>query len=369
MILNLLVRLFQPRCRNEIGAIQACLTGMIMMIYCSAHVPLYGQSAPASLSSDSEASEPRTSSTAMLPADLRDYEISPDDLLYVYVFDVPDLSREYRVSPNGSIDLPLLPEPIAAGGLTPSQLSRVIRERLIASRLIGNPRVTVQVKESRMHSVAITGAVKRPQIYPVFGQTTFLDLLSQAEGLRDDAGNTAIITRGEVAERHLQTNEHVEGGQQPAIPATLIVDLRRLLEGGDATSNPVIYPGDRVTVPHAGVFYVLGAVNKPGGYNLRDAQQPTTVLMAIATAGNMTSTAKSQSAVLVRRNAQAPGGREEITLNLKEIASGHLSDQRLRADDIVFVPQSGGKQAAHAVLSAFGAIITTTTSGILIYGR
>lgn len=43
--------------------------------------------------------------------------------------------------------------------------------------------MTVEVKESRVHSVAITGAVNRPQIYSVFGQTTFLDLLSQAEGL------------------------------------------------------------------------------------------------------------------------------------------------------------------------------------------
>jgi polysaccharide export outer membrane protein len=228
---------------------------------------------------------------------------------------------------------------------------------------VANAQVTVEVKESRIHSVAITGAVKRPQIYPVFGQTTFLDLLSQAEGLTDDAGSTAIITRGNVARRR-----QGEENQQSAGTSTVKVDLKALLEDQDSGSNPIVYPGDRVTVPHAGVFYVLGAVNRPGGYNLRDAKEPITVLMALATAGDITSTAKKQKAVLIRKNSQSPAERE-IALNLQEIASGRAADLKMKSEDVLFVPESAGKKAGRAVLSAVGAVATTSTSGLIVYRR
>ena len=359
---------FQRRCRIE-GALEAFLAVTIVFVFSDSVVSLRAQGDPDSSSIHSDASQSGTESPGVRPADLKDYQVSPDDLLEVSVFDVPELSRQYRVSPNGSIHLPLLSESISAAGLTPSQLSEAISDRLRSSRLVGNPRVTVEVKEFRVHSVAITGAVKRPQIYPVFGRTTFLDLLSQAEGLADDAGSTAIVTRGEVALGHLELRKQGEDSQQPTTAANVAVDLKQLLETGDTKSNPILYPGDRVTVPHAGVFYVLGAVNRPGGYNLRDAQEPITVLMALATAGDMTPNAKRQSAVLIRKNAQAPGGREEIALNLKEIASGRVPDQKMQASDVLLVPESGGKKAGRAVLSAFGAITTSTASGVLIYRR
>jgi hypothetical protein len=41
----------------------------------------------------------------------------------------------------------------------------------------------------------------------------------------------------------------------------------------------------------------------------------------------------------------------------------------MQADDILFVPESNGKKAAHATLAAFGAMATSTTSGVIVYGR
>jgi polysaccharide biosynthesis/export protein len=315
-------------------------------------------SAAPNLSSSSTPAKPVDANAADQP----DYVISQDDLLDIYVFDVPDLSRQYRVSPNGTIQLPLLPDSIPAAGKTRFQLSRAITETLRDRRLVANAHVAVEVKESRVHSVAITGAVKRPQIYPVFGQTTLLDLLSQAEGLADDAGSAAFITRGDVARRR-----QLEEKQPASENSSIRVDLKRLLEGEDVAPNPIVYPGDRVTVPHAGVFYVLGAVNRPGGYNLKDAQESVTVLMALATAGDSTSTAKRQ-VVLIRKESKS-GARREITLNLKEIASGRAGDQKMQPNDILFVPDSNGKKAGRALLSAAGAITTSTTSGVIVYRR
>ena len=108
--------------------------------------------------------------------------ISADDVLEVYVMDVPELSRQYRVSPSGTVDLPLLPNSVPAAGLTPSQLSDAVAKQLRNRGLVTNPHIVITIVSSRVKAVSITGAVKMPQIYPVFGRTTLLDVLSQSQG-------------------------------------------------------------------------------------------------------------------------------------------------------------------------------------------
>src|SRR2546427_310633 len=122
--------------------------------------------------------------------------ISPDDLLEVYVVDVAEISREYRVSPGGSITVPLLNDPIPATGLVPAQLAQAIGERLRAAGMVTNPQVTVAIKESRLRCVAVTGAVSRPQLYPFSGRTTLLDVISQAGGLAEEAGRAGATSPG-----------------------------------------------------------------------------------------------------------------------------------------------------------------------------
>jgi polysaccharide export outer membrane protein len=215
--------------------------------------------------------------------------------------------------------------------------------------MVTHPRVTVQVKESRIHSIAIMGAVKRPQIYPLFGSATLLDALSEAEGLAQDAGNTAIVTRGETAVRRLESEQggQVKPGAQEAVSRKITVDLRRLLEDGDTSLNLDLYPGDRVMVQRAGIVYVTGAVNRAGGFVLKDDGQQMTVLKAIALAESLKSTAMPGKTMIIRRNPQAPGASEEIPVDLKKILSGHLPDRPLLASDILFVPDSNTKKALH----------------------
>src|SRR5205085_6091721 len=131
--------------------------------------------------------------------ELPDYIISPDDVLSISVYDAPDVSGEYRVGPAGQLELPLLAEAVEAAGLTPPQLSRLLIKKYGEAEIFSNARVTVAVKQSRIHSITVAGAVKSPQIYPLFGKTTVLDVLSQAGGLSDDASNMALVTRGGVA--------------------------------------------------------------------------------------------------------------------------------------------------------------------------
>ncbi len=125
-----------------------------------------------------------------------DTMINADDVLDVNVLDVPELSREYRVSPAGTVLLPLLPRPLSAAGMRVTDFSDMVAKELRDRGLVTNPHVLVSITSSRIESVAVTGAVKMPQIYPVFGRTTLLDILSQTQGLTDDASNIAVVSRG-----------------------------------------------------------------------------------------------------------------------------------------------------------------------------
>jgi len=280
--------------------------------------------------------------------------INPDDVLDLYVMDVPELSRSYRVGPDGTIAIALLEKPLLAAGSTAAALAEAVGRELQERGLVSHPHVTVSIAASRLKSVAITGAVRMPQLYPVFGTTTLWDLLSQAQGLREDAGGLAVISRGEASLQAV-----------PSEPHTVTVDLRKLLESGDRTYNPVLYPGDRVTVPRAGVVYVVGAVNKPGGYPIRSAAEGMTVLQAIALSENTKSTAVAAKAMILRPEAGAPEGHKELPINLKRILAAQSADLKLEAGDILFVPDSTSAKALRRGIEA----ALQTVSLLAAYGR
>src|SRR5689334_16132194 len=58
----------------------------------------------------------------------RDYVIGSGDLLAVQVFDVPELSREIRVSQTGTIGIPLVRVRLHVSGLTELQAELKIAE-------------------------------------------------------------------------------------------------------------------------------------------------------------------------------------------------------------------------------------------------
>ncbi len=294
-------------------------------------------------------------------AKTREYVISPDDMLEVYIVDVPELSRTYRVSPGGTVVVPLLPDAIPAAGLTLPEFSQSLGDELQKSGVVSRPHVTTSVQQSRLHSVAVTGAVRKPQIYPLLAPSTLMDVLTQAEGLADDAGTSAIIYRGDLAVQALALSD---GGTEAAEAArTTTVDLKRVLESGDPNANVSVYPGDRVTVPRAGIVYVVGAVNRPGGFPIRPNKQAMTVLQAVALAEDVKSTAIPTRTVIIRTDPAASGGRRQIPVDLKQVFSGKATDPALQADDILFVPDSQGKKALRRGIEA----VLQTASGVLIF--
>ena len=324
----------------------------------------------------------------------RDYVIGPGDLVNVQVFDVPEMSRELRVSQTGTIGMPLVPVRLHVAGLTEIQTERKITEVLEANGLISHPEVSVTVKEKKSRPITIVGAVAHPQVYEADRQVTLIDVLAQAGGITADASDHVIVTRPErdQSQDSAQSQPDTAGDSAPvpsaasgaaptSAPAaatksaaeplppqippplvnTITVNLSQILEAGDMANNVVIQPGDVVTVPHAGIVYVLGAVSKPGGYTVTNDRAQLSTLKVLSLAGGLDKTAKSDRAVIVRKDAT--GQQQQVDVDLKKIMKFESEDVQLRPSDILYVPRSAGKQAAIRAAE----LATAVGTGVLIY--
>jgi polysaccharide export outer membrane protein len=221
-----------------------------------------------------------------------DYQIGPGDLLDAKVYEAQDLSAEVRVSSRGTVTYPLLGE-VEVGGLT-------VREA---------------EKEYRSKRVAVVGAVKNPGNYELLNRGHLLDAIALAGGLTDNASKTVYLT-------HQGTDKQVR------------VDLDELLVKGNTSLNLPVQMGDTVFVPEAGVYYVNGAVRKPGEFRLKG---PVTASRAIEIAGGLETGARSH-VTLIRFGEN--GERQIIPVDLKAIRKGEKEDIALQDQDVLFVSKN-----------------------------
>ncbi len=331
-----------------------------------------------------------------------EYVIGNGDLLDISVFDVPELTRELRVSQTGTIGIPLVPIRLRVAGLTELQAEQKIAEVLEANGLVSHPDVGVMVKEHRSRPITIVGAVQHPMVYEADRSVTLLEVLAEAGGVAPDAGDTVIVSRAhsatfiEVTESAAIDNKgkpasglgssHLKsmrpqalrpasgaaktpapgssvfpsasqmsqntaappgpGNPAPAqdsAPSSLItINLNELLETGDLRNNIPLQAGDVVTVPHAGIVYVLGAVNRPGGFVVSNDRTQLTTLKVLSLAGGLTKIAKMDHAVIIRKDDQ--GKQTETEVDLKKVVNRESEDLQMRASDILYVPDSRTKQ-------------------------
>jgi polysaccharide export outer membrane protein len=272
-----------------------------------------------------------------------DYVIGSGDVLEVEVFDVPELSRNVRVNETGYISLPLIPVKVHVAGLTTFQLQDKLAELLQSNGLVSTPQVSVSLKEQHSQPVTVIGAVKAPTVVQVVRQTTLLQVLSQAGGVSDDAGSTVIVTRPPSVPVGA---EDTDAAKIPSEPQTFTISLSDLLESGNSTFNIPVMGGDVVSVPRAGIIYVVGAVTRPGGFVMQNDRDRMTTLKILSLAGGTTGSAKANEAVILRKNPET-GKRDEVPVDLKKVMRLKTEDVMLQSSDILFVPDSSGKRALH----------------------
>jgi len=310
-----------------------------------------------------------------------DSRIGPDDLLNITVFEAPEMNSTVRVSASGDISMQLLGA-VHAAGLTPREIEFLLQAQLRRTYM-KDPHVAVFIQELQSHPVSVVGAVKMPGVFQIRGTKTVIEVLSMAQGLADDAGDTVLILHGgEQADSRGVDGQ--DASPDEAAPAAQInktianrtashygprekngeiveVNLKKLLESADSTLNMAVRPGDVVKVPRAGIVYVVGEVNKPGGFVLQN-NESISVLQALALAQGTTHTSAISQARIIRTDPLT-GKRTEIPMNLGKIVSGKRPDALLQPKDIVFVPNSAAKTVFYRGSTA----ALQTAAGVAIY--
>jgi polysaccharide export outer membrane protein len=243
-------------------------------------------------------------------------KLGPGDLIHITVYEMPELEQRIRVSDEGSVTLSLIGE-MKVAGMTADELSREITAKLRDGEFAKRPNVSVLVEEYTTQGVTVIGEVTKPGIVPIYSSHNLLDILSAAGGLKDTASTEILIRRqGQVGDP-----ERVQLGRD------------RVSLSGPAVE---VNPGDQVIVPVAGIVYMLGDLNRPGGYVMSENGK-ITLLQALAMAGGLTRTASGNHARLIRTTAT---GYEEKPLLLKDIMTGKRPDFELQAHDVIYVPFS-----------------------------
>jgi polysaccharide export outer membrane protein len=248
--------------------------------------------------------------------------IGPGDLIEMKVFNVPELGQDIRLNDQGNASINLIGS-LHLAGLTTFQAQELIARKFQKGDFVLDPHVSVMIREYGTQGVSVLGEVKNPGVYQVLGNRSLLDVLSLAGGTTPYADSQATIKR------------HADGS---VLTVRVTRDARASL-----SSDVELQPGDKVIVPRAGIVYVLGDVDRAGGFLMHDDGR-LTILQALALAGGNTRTASLSNTRLIRKTAN---GYTDTTLSLSKILKGSAADSQLQPDDILYIPNSATKSVIY----------------------
>ncbi|MBI1924887.1 SLBB domain-containing protein [Candidatus Poribacteria bacterium] len=207
----------------------------------------------------------------LLSLNAQELTVSPGDTLFISVWGQEQLSGAVIVGPDGTLSLPPPVGILQVSGMTISQISELLTNRL--GEYIKNPRVTVSVRAQEGFTVHVIGEVRVPSFYKVPEGTTLQEAITRAGGQTEGADVTRIRLR-----RKGKNGETTE----------TTVDLTRFIFQGDLSANPVLLADDVLILPRLSreersqkVITALGAVQAPGAYEV-EAPLPLLDVLALA---------------------------------------------------------------------------------------
>ncbi len=200
--------------------------------------------------------DPKPPAREFTKVSMPDYVVEPPDILVVEVLEALQgrpISGERLVRPDGKISLGFYGEVYVAGLTTNEAKAKVVQhlrqylkddmlgltekdEATGQERRVGpgmTARVFVDVAAYNSKVYYVQGEVKSPSRLPVTGNETVLDAINFAGGLTAEAELIGLIRPA-----------------RPGEPGDLVlpVDLKAIIEGGDAKTNYQMLPGDRLVV-------------------------------------------------------------------------------------------------------------------------
>lgn len=216
--------------------------------------------------------------TQVSPA--QEHTARPGDFITVTVFERQTLSGTVTVDGNGSITLPMPIGSVPVVGLTATEISDLLTDRI--KEYVINPTVFVTISPAEGFIVHVLGEVLSPNFIKVLDNTTVQEAITRAGGftLIADMRNIQLIR----TEENNGSETHTE----------IAVDLEKFVEDGDRTANPVLKPDDVLIVPRIAksermkYVNVMGAVARPGTFQV---EGPLPLMEALAQAGGPTEVA------------------------------------------------------------------------------
>lgn len=158
-----------------------------------------------------------TTTVASASAESGSTGLGPGDIFAVRVYGETDLSDDYRVSEDGSIDFPLLGR-VEVGGLESREAARLLERRLVEANVLVTPQVSILVREVNSRRVTVVGAVARAGTFPMQPDTTVVQAITLAGGFSPLASrNDTVVTRrdGEQLHRFRVRVDDVTRGRVP----------------------------------------------------------------------------------------------------------------------------------------------------------
>lgn len=165
---------------------------------------------------------------AASPAD--EFRIGAGDVLQLFVWKEPELSREVTVRVDGKVTVPLLGD-VAAAGRTTRQLATELQSLL--GRYLEAPQVTLELKQANSSRIYVLGMVANPGVYPLNQPTTVVQGLAFAGGFKEFARTEDILI--------------IREGETGAV--AISVNFKKIEAGRDLAQNVTLRAGDTIVVP------------------------------------------------------------------------------------------------------------------------
>lgn len=290
------------------------------------------------------------------------YKVEPQDVLQVTVWGHPEFSpggspmqalesnsannqfmqsadsqapgqSGFTVQSDGTIYFPYVGE-VKVAGLTTSQIRVKLAKALAA--YVKKPQVSVKVTGFHSQTYQLSGAVKKPGLYPITNvPMTVSQAIQAAGGILQTVPTVSISSRASAMPlADLAHVLYIHNGKRH------VLNLRAFFLNGDEGQDRLLHPGDIVQVPDNSFdqVHLIGEVKSPGNYPLDNGQ--LNLAQALGDAGGLDLTTANASRIFVFRGAYAKP--QIFWLNAHSPESMLLATQfELKPQDVVYVATAG----------------------------
>jgi protein involved in polysaccharide export with SLBB domain len=162
----------------------------------------------------------RPKSRVNLPPPVESTTIGAGDVFVLTIVGEDKLPKEFRVAPDGSVDLPYIHR-VQVAGLEPQVIVDLVRKKLIEADILRDPSVAIDIKEYNSKRIVVLGQVQKPGSFPLTPGFTLIQAISQAGGFNAIANRDRVnLTRKTAGQTRtvVLSVDAITDGSLPDIP-------------------------------------------------------------------------------------------------------------------------------------------------------